>query len=177
MAKNRPKFSKCSKKVKKCKIAKITKVDWNFRNFQKKVKNFKNCRKCKNRLKFSKFSEKSQKFQKLQKMQKSTKIFEIFKKKVKTFKNCKKCKNRPEKYEKKSKNYQLSNTPFHKFQRNLMWRQNRQRWRPSSDAECKHWSTMTSYWISREFMKRSILQLLVKMVQRGKAESNKAIKQ
>ena len=129
----------------------------------------------KSRLKFSKFWKKSQKFQKLQKMQKSTKIFEIFKKKVKTFKNCKKCKNRPEKYEKKSKNYQLSNTPFHKFQRNLMWRQNRQRWRPSSDAECKHWSTMTSYWISREFMKRRILHLFVKKVQNGKAESNKTI--
>ena len=25
-----------------------------------------------------------------------------------------------------------------------------------SDAECKHWSTMTSYWILREFMKRRI---------------------
>ena len=129
---------------------------------------------AKNRPKVSKCSKKVKNC----KIAKITKVdwnFRNFQKKVKNFKNCKKCKNRPEKYEKKSKIYQLSNTPFHKFPRNLMWRQNRQRWRPSSDAECKHWSTMTSYWISREFMKRSILHLFVKMVQNGKAESNKAI--
>ena len=46
--------------------------------------------------------------------------------------------------------------PFHKFPRKLIWPQNRERWQPSSDAECKHWSTMTSYRISREFTKRRI---------------------